>query len=906
MFGSGVQSSWANNNNNQQQPSGSVFGQPSAFGQSAFSGGGAFGQNTQQQQQPAVNPMFGGATTGGTSGFGAFSTPNNNASTSAFGSAVKPATGFGAFSGGNSAFGGGGGAFGQTNNNPTSAFGNTNTGTSAFGSSTNTGVFGQPKPATSAFGAPTDAVVAPVTTGSANPAYAAFSDKETGGTTSHYQSITAMPIYRGTSFEELRSQDYSQGRKTASTGGGAFGQAAFGGTSAFGQPAQTSAFGAPTNTGGAFGAFAQPQQTSAFGGASAFGQNTQQQQQQQQTSAFGNSAFGTTANKPATGFGAFSGGGGGGTTGAFGSTGNTGGSLFGQTNTQQQQQPTSVFGQTNTANNTGLNAFANNANKPSVFGQPAQTTNPTGAFGSGTSIFGNTNQSQPQQNQPAAGTGLFGSFGQTNNNQQQQQPAPSLFGGNTNTTNTTNTQGTGGGLFGGGGGLFGNNNAQQQTSTNPLFGNKQPSQQPSLFGSTFQQQQQPSTGTQTGGIFGSSLNQNNNANNQSTGFGGGSLFGNKSTLGTSTQSQGSTLFGNSTFNTSTSNAGAQGTLTASISQPIATNNVPIFSLLSSAPQAPDVDTKKLNFFVDVPTRINPNRSTAMNSSSSLSGSKLRGFGPSPSLSDSTMKFSFTKGTPHGLSVTKPPDMKPVDSLLGRSGSPALGSGNKKSVKKLVFDKKVEATELFVKSGTPSPLRGKVVFTPALSIAQREKEAEERSKASQHLPPTTPTPAPRQNSTPNRFTAEDDPRSLHEGDYWVKPEMAVLRGCGYDQISSFKDLVVGRVGYGEIHFLEPVDLTGLPKLGSLLGEMIRFDDKECSVYPDSDDVDKPPAGSGLNVRARIILKRCWAVDKANREPIRDEKHPLAVKHLKRLKGMKDTHFEGFDIKEGTWTFTVDHF
>ncbi len=251
-------------------------------------------------------------------------------------------------------------------------------------------------------------------------------------------------------------------------------------------------------------------------------------------------------------------------------------------------------------------------------------------------------------------------------------------------------------------------------------------------------------------------------------------------------------------------------------------------------------------------------------------------------------------------------MKPVDSLLGRSASPALGSGNKKSVKKLVFDKKVEPTELFVKSGTPSPLRGKVVFTPALSIAQREKEAEERAKASQNLPPSTPTPAPRQHSTPNRFTAEDDPRSLHEGDYWVKPEMAVLRGCGYDQISSFKDLVVGRVGYGEIHFLEPVDLTGLPKLGSLLGEMIRFDDKECSVYPDSDDVDKPPAGSGLNVRARIILKRCWAVDKANREPIKDEKHPLAVKHLKRLKGMKETHFEGFDIKEGTWTFTVDHF
>ena len=115
-----------------------------------------------------------------------------------------------------------------------------------------------------------------------------------------------------------------------------------------------------------------------------------------------------------------------------------------------------------------------------------------------------------------------------------------------------------------------------------------------------------------------------------------------------------------------------------------------------------------------------------------------------------------------------------------------------------------------------------------------------------------------------------------------------------------------MGYGEIHFLDPVDLTGLPKLGSLLGEIVRFDDKECSVYPDSDDVDKPPPGSGLNVRARIVLVRCWALDKATREPIKDEKHPMAVRHYKRLKHMKDTHFEGFAIEEGKWAFTVDHF
>jgi nuclear pore complex protein Nup98-Nup96 len=65
--------------------------------------------------------------------------------------------------------------------------------------------------------------------------------------------------------------------------------------------------------------------------------------------------------------------------------------------------------------------------------------------------------------------------------------------------------------------------------------------------------------------------------------------------------------------------------------------------------------------------------------------------------------------------------------------------------------------------------------------------------------------------------------LRKGDYSVKPD---LKNSGHDQLSVCEGLVVGRKGYGEIQFLEPVDLTGLPKLGALLGEVIRFDDKEC--------------------------------------------------------------------------------
>ncbi|KAJ7167699.1 nucleoporin autopeptidase-domain-containing protein, partial [Mycena filopes] len=945
-------SSWGNNNQQQQQPQPSTFGQPSAFGTSAFGGGttGAFGQT---QQQPQANPMFGnlGASTSNPSGaFGGTSTQQTNAVNPMFGGA-KPAAGFGAFGGGgNNAFGGGGGgAFGQTNAAPT---------TTAFGQPANTSAFGQPtnpmfgKPATTAFGAPAAAAtqmdnIPAVTSGSSNPPYAPYSEKDAASptVTNSYQSISCIPAYRGTSFEEIRLQDYAQGRKTAAPAG-AFGQSsAFGGvqqqptTNIFGQaqPAQqTSVFGGgaaqPTAGFGAFGnpapaaaaapafgAFGQPQQqqqpTAGFG---AFGQPQQQQQPQQQTSIFGGGtgAFGNNAAKPA-GFGAF-----GGAdfkyypaTPAFGGNnaanplgGNpqqpahTG--LFGQ---PAAAQPTPAFGAFGAANN-------NNAPKTNIFGQPAAQPATQNAFGGGTNIFGGGN-TQQQPAQPAT-TG-FGGFGTNNAQQQQQQPAnPNpLFGGGSNPNP----------LFGGGGNAFGNNNQQQQQ------------QQPSLFGAKPAAPMFPSLGstpTAAPSLFGNSLGQQNQQQQQQQqpAFGGG-IFGAKAptpALGQSNSMGQSNLFGgfnNSNggmFSASASNGGAQGTLIASVAQPIATD---LFSMLPPGPHAMNLEQstkKKVPFFVDVPTRSPIPR---VGLSYTPAGSKLRGFGASTSMSMSgspgnPFAFSNTSASKPGVLSLSRGALDSPDSIL-RSGSPSLGSGSRHSVKKLILDKKVEPGELFSKSGGGGSVgspggRGKITFSPALSIAAREKETAAALSRTAAL--DSPTPAPRPPPA-NRFTAQNTQQNEasgsaggtgsnnvnpEEGEYWVRPDLATLRQAGYEKLSSFKDLVVGRVGYGEIHFLEPVDLTGLPKLGALLGEVVRFDDKECSVYPDSDEVDKPPPGAGLNVRARLALVRCWAVDKATREPIKDAGHPGAVKHLKRLKGMKDTHFEGFDTGRGEWTFTVDHF
>ncbi|KAJ7591467.1 nucleoporin autopeptidase-domain-containing protein [Mycena floridula] len=863
------QSSWGA----AQQPQQSTFGQ-STFGQPAATTS-AFGA------QPAHNPMFGNLTPAQpANNGGAFGNNNNNASL------IKPAVGFGAGTG--SAFGGGGtSAFGtNTGTSPfgggatTNAFGGASSSTNAFGSgggtfggtnaSNSTPAFGQTstfggnafnKP-TTGFGAAAqqDGPVAPVTTGSSNPIYTIFNEKDTTtNATIQYQSISAMPAYRGTSFEEIRVQDYAQNRKTSTSfsqpsGFGAQPNPAFGQTAA---PAFGAAPAAPAANpfggggGGGGGGFGQSTQPSAFGqaaqpaqnpfGAPAFGQQPAQPQQNtlggfgqpaqpHTNNTFGGNAFGQKPN-------------------AFGGLSNTT-NAFGQAQQPAAQPQTNAFGQpaaTNGFGNTAFGAANNNAAKPSIFGTPAAQPN---AFGAASAA-----------------------------------PAAPLFGANP----TTN-------LFGGSN-LFG----QNSQPNNNAFGLNKPAVTTSPFGAL--QPQQPANATQpTTNLFG----------NSTGGFGQGNtnMFGQPKApaLGQSNSTGGLGFSGNGlNFSTTAPNGGAQGTLTASISQPISTN-LPIFSMLPPGPRAVDLEQsikRKSGFFVDVPTRSPVPR---VQLSYSPASSKLRGFGSSTSSSPSSSMF--TSSFSNSVTLARN-DSAPDVFLLGSSSS--LGSGQRKSVKKLVLDKKVAASELFTKSGS-SPLKGgKITFSPALSIAARESASAPPAIREKESP--VPAPKPRSQRSPNRFAApstnaagDGDSASdkLEEGDYWVSPPLSVLKTLGYEEISSFKGLVVGRVGYGEIHFLEPVDLTGLSKLSALCGEVIRFDDKECSVYPDSDDIDKPAPGSGLNVPAKISLLRCWAVDKATRDPLKDETNPVVVRHLKKLKSIKDTRFESFDMADGKWTFSVDHF
>ena len=536
------------------------------------SGGGLFGGSTSTSGGFGGGGGF-GATNNPAGGFGSPNTggmrPNprriwplieeiTDFSTGGLFGANKPATiGFGSannastsmFGGGNTSSGFGGTASNNTTSNPfgatNSVFGSTNNNSNNNNNNNNTTGFG-------GFGASTNNANASTNTGTASTPFQAFAEKDSGtNQTSQYQSITFQSPYQNKSFEELRTEDYLQGRRYGNTNGqaGSFGTNTGFGSGMFGANNNTSTNN--TTSGGLFGTGSGPGGGTTFAG---FGSNNNNSTATNTTSGFGGNTSGGlfgNQNKPAS-TGLFGNTANSGTsTGGFGATPSSGGGVFGGG---------SGFGANNASNTTGgmFGAANNTDNKPAFGGFGASTTS-TG--------FGNTNTNTGgglfggNTANTTTGGGLFGA----NNNQQQQQSS-NLFGssntntggglfGNQNKPATT-------GLFGGtantnatGGGIFGSGASNNQQSTG-LFGASNTNTGGGLFGGT---QNKPAgtslfggnanTANTGGGIFG-------NANNQQTGGGlfggstnaGGSLFGNNQN-----KPAGGGLFGG---NSTTANTGS--------------------------------------------------------------------------------------------------------------------------------------------------------------------------------------------------------------------------------------------------------------------------------------------------------------------------------------------------------------
>ncbi|KAG0340670.1 hypothetical protein BG000_011376 [Podila horticola] len=851
-------------------------------------GGGGFGGSTTgfgvQAQQAQPQTGFGGSSFGGagaTSTAGAFGGFGAPSSTGGFGSGggfgAKPAaTGFGAA-------------------------------TTGFGTTPNTGFGGA---ATSTFGG--GGMNATAGQGTANPPFAPFVEKEPAtGQNSHYQSITAMPAYRGFSFEELRLQDYQQGRKLGQGAAGGLGAGGFGApTTGFGaQPAATG-FGAQPSTGfgatntastlGGFGAgstgFGGAATGGGFGAAGGFGSTapatTGFGAQPAQSTGFGapSTAFGGAA---ATGFGTpaatgFGGAGGFGTAAAPKPATGFGG--FGAAATSQ---PATGFGATP--------AFGGATTTPSLFGGAAGTTGAFGAPAASAASTGFGGFGATATSTAPASTGLgFGLGGSTAFGAA--KPATGLFGAAPAASaapafggfGATPASSAGGGLFGGASGssLF---PATSIATTGGLFGGATPAPAfgapaTSLFGAS-----KPAA---AGGMFSTA---------PSTGF-GVSPFG----AGATTQPS---LFGGagatgSTFGTSTApsflggstaTAQAQPSLVASVNSNIYGEN-PLFLRDSAAPAAkaqPAVlsraePAQKLPAFIPA-VRFSPRHSHI----------RLR-----PS---STATFaSSVNGTSDSGAGRK--SLLLLDGINDDSAFPTDEYAPRRSVKKLDLKPRGQEADQTLNKTVESHRTG-VTFNPALETAAESlnrRNGSDRPAFSFNAGKATETSTQSSFTTHETFTSRQETGasqsttriSKPEGEYWMSPSLEELRKLSNVELKRVENFKVGLPEFGSVDFQMPVDLSLVP-LTSICGNIVVFENKVCRVYPD--ETNKPPRGQGLNVPAIISLERCWPLDKTTQKPMIFDTHsPMYAKHLKRLKRQSETAFIDFTTDNGTWTFRVEHF
>lgn len=117
-----------------------------------------------------------------------------------------------------------------------------------------------------------------------------------------------------------------------------------------------------------------------------------------------------------------------------------------------------------------------------------------------------------------------------------------------------------------------------------------------------------------------------------------------------------------------------------------------------------------------------------------------------------------------------------------------------------------------------------------------------------------------------------------------------------------DFTIGRKGYGNVYFGEPMDVAGLD-----LDDLVHFRHKEVIIYPD--DENKPPVGTGLNRKAQITLDQVWPHDKTLHEPIKDRERLDAMNFEGKLRAVCDKHdtrFVEYRPDTGSWVFKVDHF
>ncbi|XP_036924562.1 nuclear pore complex protein Nup98-Nup96 isoform X5 [Sturnira hondurensis] len=589
-----------------------------------------------------------------------------------------------------------------------------------------------------------------------------------------------------------------------------------------------------------------------------------------------NSGFAYGQNK--TGFGT--------STTGFGT--NAGG-LFGQQNQQSTSLFSKPFAQATTTQNTGF-SFGNT----STLGQPS--TNTMG-------LFGVTQASQPG--------GLFG-------------------------TATNTSTGT---AFGTGGtGLFGQTNTAFGTVGSTLFGNNKLT----TFGTSTTSA--PSFGTTSGGLFGNkpTLTLGTNTNTSNFGFGtntsGNSIFGSKPGPGTLGTGLGAG-FGTKALTDPNASAAQQAVLQQHI-------NSLTYSPFGDSPlfRNPMSDPKKKE------ERLKPTNPAAQKALTTPTHYKLT---PRPA----------TRVRPKALQTTGTAKSHLFDGL--DDDEPSLANGAfmpKKSIKKLVL-KNLNNSSLFspvnresedLASPTDYPENGeRFSFLSKPVDENHQQDGDDDSLMSRFysnpiakpIPQTPETAGNKHNSSSSvddtivalnmraalrnglegsseetsfhEESLQDDREEIENSTYHVHPAGIVLTKVGYYTIPSMDDLAkitnekgecivsdftIGRKGYGSIYFEGEVNLTNLN-----LDDIVHIRRKEVIVYVD--DNQKPPVGEGLNRKAEVTLDGVWPTDKTSRCLIKSPDRLADINYEGRLEAVsrkQGAQFKEYRPETGSWVFKVAHF
>ncbi|XP_024428574.1 nuclear pore complex protein Nup98-Nup96 isoform X2 [Desmodus rotundus] len=618
-----------------------------------------------------------------------------------------------------------------------------------------------------------------------------------------------------------------------------------------------------------------------------------------------NSGFAYGQNK--TGFGT--------STTGFGT--NPGG-LFGQQNQQTTSLFSKPFAQATTTQNTGF-SFGNT----STLGQPStntmglfgvtQASQPGGLFGTATNTSTGT----------AFGTGGTGLFGQTNT--AFGTVGSTLFGNNKLTTFGTSTTSapsfgtTSGGLFG-----FGTN-----TSGNSIFGSKPG----------------PGTlGTGLGAGFGTAL-----------GAGQASLFGNNQPkiggpLGTG-------AFGAPGFNTTTATLGF-----GAPQAPVALTD-PNASAAQQAVLQQHINSLTYSPFGDSPLFRNPM------SDPKKKEERLKPTNPAAQKALTTP--THYKLTPRPATRVRPKALQTTGTAKSHlfdgldDDEPSLANGAfmpKKSIKKLVL-KNLNNSNLFspvnresedLASPSDYPENGeRFSFLSKPVDENHQQDGDDDSLMSRFysnpiakpIPQTPETAGNKHNSSSSvddtivalnmraalrnglegsseetsfhEESLQDDREEIENSTYHMHPAGIVLTKVGYYTIPSMDDLAkitnekgecivsdftIGRKGYGSIYFEGEVNLTNLN-----LDDIVHIRRKEVIVY--LDDNRKPPVGEGLNRKAEVTLDGVWPTDKTSRCLIKSPDRLADINYEGRLEAVsrkQGAQFKEYRPETGSWVFKVSHF